>query len=350
MRAMARTMPRGRTRTRLMRRAGALALCGSVVRVRECVGCGTARDGTGILSAPMRRCSVRGCPCCERHRSGLLRARLMEAVQQVPVVEGYRWRLVTLSPQWDPSVAASYSVEGLRARYAVINKATRKLASRFARFAPGAGAWLSQEMAHGHIHAHALVYGPWLDQPLLAREWCAALTPTSVLHNGVLVPVTWAQGFVHVRDCGTHGQELERAVLEATKYTTKAGSPMCEDHAAGDPREVMDPVLSARWSVAVEGRRLTEAYGALRGLMRDDEEEDADDESAQAQLVAEEAEGACACRACGGVEWRWGVRDTEEWVRECHARGMPALHGSRWKPPPAARHGARHARSTIVEV
>jgi hypothetical protein len=373
--AEAAALPRGKERKDIARKAWSLLACGSVMKVRECADCGTERDGTGSLVAPVKRCGLRACPSCERYRSGLLRRRLLAAVVAVPVALDHRWRFITFSPWWDKASPTSCSVPGLRARRVAVSKAIRKVVARLARQTPESGAFLAMENAHGFIHGHALVYTPWIDQAWLEAEFRKALPLTFVAERdergrlqyrqqaypfarvspdakgrppmfaGVLsLPVVKPEGWVSIEDKGPGGrtEQMARAVLEATKYSTKSASPLSEEWVAGAPRECMDPTLAARWSLAAKGARLTEAYGVLRGLMRI-EDEDADLEEAALQerteegLLAEEADPSCVCRneKCSGSRrsWCWGTRDPVAYTRACHARGSRALYWSRWEPP-----------------
>ena len=183
----------------------------------------------------------------------------------------------------------------------------------------GAALFASAELGGkggGHVHAHALYYGPRVDQSWL----------TDVSH-------TYGGGWTWVEAASTS------TLREVAKYACKSPSPLDEAWIAGEHQRLcLHPLLVARWEAATFGVRLTRVRGELVGKL--DPEEDY--ERAEAEEVAEarhtlardEAE-VCAC--CGRQgDWVWRVRGLEEWVRECHARGIRALHGSRWRPPGVA--------------
>jgi hypothetical protein len=332
-------VPRGKERKDITKKAKAFHWCGSLAHIRECV-CGTARDATGVPVSASKRCGQRSCPFCERYRSSLLRNRVMAGVMAVPLVNDYRWRLLTFSPWWNDVAPESYTVQGLQIRVRTLAKVFRKVVRMIGSLTPDCAAFMGIENAHGHIHAHALVYTPWIDHAWLEAEFRKAL-PTTVTSLAAVDLIRAGSGFVDIRDKGPGGrtEETARAVLEATKYSTKSASPLAESWLAGSPRECMDPTLAARWTLATKGVRLTEAYGRLRGLMNvEDEDADLEEaalrESTQEALAAEEADPSCVCRACGcHGEWRDAPRELLSWVRECHARGSRALFASRWEPP-----------------
>lgn len=235
--------------------------------------------------------------------------------------EGWADRLATLSPQWNDAVAESYSQEGIRKRFDAVNRAARKTAAWIAR-QYGCGDWLTIEQAHGHIHAHLLVRGPYIPQPLIAAEFNRWLEPVYVGNTQVMD----GSGFAHIK--------LAKGTREVTKYATKSGSPMDEGWLDGDGRECTNPTIVARWAIATHGARLTEAYGLLRKAWQEQGDEDEEEAASleEAAGVASVTEHEVGC-PCGAHAWRWSNRDLYGWVRECHAKGLPALHGSRWEPP-----------------
>ena len=262
--------------------------------------------------------------------------RLEAALAQVPMREGWADRLITLKPHWFDDVPEAYSLEGIDRRFKMLARAARKTNGRLARTYPGAALWLHIEMAHGFIHAHGVLRGPYVPQQLLEAEFRSHLEPVYV--NGVCIAD--GRGFASI-------EIARKGIREVTKYNTKSGSPLDEDWLAGEARECTHPVLVARWMMATHGARLSEAYGPLRAAWKAADEDEDDEEAAtleEAAGVAAVVEDEPPCR-CGAHSWKWTLRSTKAWVTECHWRGERALHGSRWIPPPEVRWGARHGPS-----
>jgi hypothetical protein len=323
MEAEAAAMKRGKERTRVAKKAKALRMCSQRVVVRVCGGCGEARPGSGVVTsaANAQPCQSRGCPMCQRRASSRRGRRLAAALETVPMREKWADKLVTLSPQWNEAVEESYLQEGTSARFKVVNRAGRKTAAWIARQYKCA-VWLTMENAHGHIHAHLLVRGPYIPQSLIKAEFNRWLEPVYVGNTQVMD----GSGFAHIK--------LAKGTREVTKYATKSGSVMDEGWLAGDGRECTNPTIVARWAIATHGARLTEAYGLLRKAWQEQGDEDEEEAASleEAAGVASVTEHEVGC-PCGIHAWSWHTRDLYRWVRECHAKGLPALHGSRWKPP-----------------
>jgi hypothetical protein len=119
-------------------------------------------------------------------------ARRVEA--EVAAVHRWRWRLVTVSPQWAPADPEAVTVAGLRGRSAEVWEAWKRVWG-----VVGAGGHAAA-VAHlectdgGHVHVHALVFGPFRPKAELASA---------------------AGCFVDVREAD------DGAVAEALKYAMK---------------------------------------------------------------------------------------------------------------------------------
>ncbi len=166
-------------------------------------------------------------------------ARRVEA--EVAAVHRWRWRLVTVSPQWAPADPEAVTVAGLRDRSAEAWEAAKRVWG-----VVGAGGHAAA-VAHlecsdgGHVHVHALVFGPWRDKAELASA---------------------AGCFVDVREAD------DGAVAEALKYALK-GPGLRSEWVAGAGRRVASPRLAAAWQVACEGAQLVRRYGPMRDADRE---------------------------------------------------------------------------------
>jgi len=259
--------------------------------------------------------------------------RLEVAMDQVVMREGWADRLLTFKPHWFSDVPEAFSLEGFDRRFKMVNRAARRTMSWLARTYPDSGGWLNVEMAHGFIHVHGVLRGPYVPQQLLEAEFRSHLEPVYVDN----VCIADGRGFASI-------EVARKGLREVTKYNTKSGSPFDEDFIAGEGRECTHPALVARWMIVTHGARLSEAYGSLRAAWKAAGEDEDDEEAAsleEAAGVAAVTEDEPPC-SCGAHSWKWQLRSTKAWVVECHRRGERALHGSRWIPPPEVRWGARY--------
>lgn len=314
--------------------AGARLLeCGSRALVWKCAECGDTAGAVEIEAS----CSARVCPWCARRAAEELRSELFGAVLRVPeMVEAQRatvaaevlrelaeleldervrvrgvvagrggaravkghartaararilrrervairakvwgWRLVTISPAWRPWDASECTVARLRERLEDVTARWRRV------WSSGLSAHnLSAAFAHveisdkGHVHLHALVYGPWWSQRDLARV------------AGCMVDVRAVKP-----EPGETGEDaLRGAVREVVKYAVKAPA-LRGDFVGGAPRRVIHPVLAARWMVATRDRKLAASYGIMRAAKR----------AAEVCDPAEEKPAVRCCASCGAA-------------------------------------------------
>ena len=75
---------------------------------------------------------------------------------------GWSWKLVTVSPRWNPNDEGAYTVEGLRARAADAWERWELVRERYAAGGLAASIAKIEASERGHVHVHALVYGPWI--------------------------------------------------------------------------------------------------------------------------------------------------------------------------------------------
>lgn len=227
-----------------------------------------ARPSTARVRDQLAACDRRLAAITAR-RSPIVRAQhAARALDSARDGRGWSWRLITLSPQWSPDVAASYSVEGLRSRVADVRERWRRVWHAGAGVEGLAAAYLRIEVSErGHVHAHVLHFGPWQSD-----EWVARI----------------AGCFADVRQLDADG------VREAVKYAVKAPSPLRGAWVGGGPGRVMHPTLAARYLVATRSRRLAEPYGVMRRALAASE--------TCGPVERDEAPTLAACASCGSCE------------------------------------------------
>lgn len=312
----------GHTRT-----AERLRACGTLCEVRACHSCGDPFARVRVLVG----CDVRACVLCARVRAARETARVSAAADRIADLArvkgagalaaterelarrgaqerrtvarerdcarlrrvagelraclrgGWSWRMVTISPPWDPSQRASYSPAALAERLDAVRAAWSRVWSDHLSSGGHAAAYVSVEIsAGGHVHLHALHFGAWVSQASLARS------------AGCMVDVRAARG---------------DAVREVVKYALKGPSPRGA-WIAGTSSETPHPRLAAAWCAATRGRRLVEPYGIFREALHTVDELDELDE-----LDEREADERCA--SCGAADLGSAVkRLTAECARE----------------------------------
>ncbi len=167
------------------------------------------------------------------------------------------WKLVTIAPQWDPSDPREVSPAGLRRRgRELLDALGRVLARRYG--VGGLAAWsVSAESSEGgHVHAHALSFGPWLHTEAFARE------VAHELGRAVYVDARKARS----RDGRVDARSAAR---EALKYALKGPSPRRSSWVTGRARgRVPAPELSAALVVGWRGLQTVRHYGTARDAQR----------------------------------------------------------------------------------
>lgn len=194
----------------------------------------------------------------------------------------WSWRLVTVSPPWHPLDGDEYSVDGLAAR--VVDAWERWERLREAYAVDGlAGAIASIECSDaGHVHVHALVYGPWMQhQRAVAIAGCHV--DLRSLDTGR------AQG-------RTTEERVRAALVEAAKYAIKSPSPLSHAWVSGEARRVAHPRLAAAWVIATRAKKLGRVYGVARDAIAAQAAEDA------ATPRVERPRSEPSCRCCGSYD------------------------------------------------
>lgn len=207
--------------------------------------------------------------CADRAYAAAQRMALAKRqVKGVRDLLSWRWKLVTISPPWDPLDAGEYTPAGLRARVRAALESFKRAWDAGARAGGLAAATLRVEVStFGHVHLHVLFRGPWIDQRWWARQ-C-----------GCIVDVRALKG--------------PRGVVEAVKYTLKMPTPTRGEWLSGDARRVPHPELAANWLVATRRAQLLRHVGVMREAI-------IAEEACGEERDEERDEGArCRCASCG---------------------------------------------------
>ena len=214
----------------------------------------------------------------ERYRA----ARRVEA--EVASVHRWRWRLITVSPKWTPADPTEVEVEGLRRRSAEAWEVWGRVWGVVGAGGHAAAIAHIECSASGHIHVHALVFGPWRDVEDMA-EAAGCIVDVQKRYDGHAADDDGAEaddddggaeaddddGGAEADDDdgeGAIGRALRGAATEALKYALK-GPGLRSEWVAGAPYEVASPRLAAAWQVACEHAQLVRRWGPMRDADRE---------------------------------------------------------------------------------
>jgi hypothetical protein len=323
MRREADSLP-ARLADRVRARAWKFVNCGSEGEFRQCDECGEIEAGTGRVHSKYP-CHCLACDFCARLKSLRDAEELIAAMNRVPEVDGYAWRSIVPTLQRDPSDPSLYTVESLRERCIALQEAGRRAwkAMLGSEHCPCAAMLSKPECAdEGHVHLHILYYGPYVPKAKLEAIVARSRPPTGC---------EW--GFVDIQRARVDKDGLAR---ELAKYVVKGPSGKSEGWLAGEPRRVMDPTLAARWEIALMGIKTSRVYGALREAREAAQEAPSDEPPAMPAEDTSEGEvpqNDC-CPSCVWGTLRTVILPLEPTIQRQHARGVPALAGSRWRPRP----------------
>lgn len=242
-------------------------------------------------------------------RAEVRRARLRRWATETARPEAWRWRLITVSPRWAPGDPRDYSVGGLKRRLEDLRARCRDLWDGALRVGGlAAVTWRVELNDKGHVHAHALYFGPWQDVGHLAKL------------AGCFVDVRklgeFAQGGGDDDDDGPKETDAvkvaRRDIIEGTKYALK-GPGAAPEWLGGEHRRAAHPELTAAWIVATEDQQLVTHRGVMRDALAAEE---------LAPQVEERApDPAPVCRQCGREVCPIG----EVWPLERLARELPRV-------------------------
>ncbi len=294
----------------LRSRAHEMRRCGRLVAVRVCE-CGKGRPGSGNFRDVARTCGGRTCPYCSWKRAQERSELLRYAAETIPKYPDFKWQLLTQTLRYDNQKDSDdLSVEGIRSRALFCEKFGRELWKRHLRVNGAAMLRCTEISATGLVHVHAIYYGPEVD-----REIMSALSQKlDHRHRGGTATVEVIEG---------GAGRVARTARYASKSIKGHGAFFDEDFLEGQvTRKVIDPVLAARWEVAVHGLRLTQKYGSLYGLQAphpDSIGRPLDDSNVE-----------CSCGIKG--HWRTEFRSLASWLDETHWLGRAGLEHNRWTP------------------
>jgi hypothetical protein len=286
-------------------------LCGQYVWYRQCGGCGNGRAETGLLHSPAKPCQGRTCEVCGGVRSEVRGKELTERIKQLQEVEGYSLRHIVVTVKYRPWSEEDVTIEAYRNRIVRVKKAVSKLWKNRLKKYKGSALYQQIEISpFGAVHVHLLHYGPYVAKKKM---------------EGYLKEQYPEIGFSWIESVKA-GDE-KSAVLEVTKYVTKAHSALNED-AWLEGCERLHPELAARIEAATYMLKLTEHFGVLRGKL--EIEEEVKEEAAGEERKGIEDDQEVVCTSCGVQgEWSWGLLPTEQFIRQCHDRNENALAYSR---------------------
>lgn len=178
---------------------------------------------------------------------------------------GWSWKLVTVSPRWNPDDARAYTVEGLQERAADAWARWELVRERYAAGGLAAAIAKIEASERGHVHVHALVYGPWIKADSASEI------------AGCFVDVRAIEPRVHGRRASDRAREtrgereqfssenaLRDAITEACKYLAKVPSVLRNEWVQGRSAHTMHPALAASWVLAMRGAKAGRMYGAAR--------------------------------------------------------------------------------------
>jgi hypothetical protein len=194
-------------------------------------------------------------------RAEVRRARLRRWATEAARPQAWRWRLITVSPPWNPRDPREVTSAGLRRR--VDDLRARVTGLWESALSVGGLASMTSRVEinnTGHVHAHMLYFGPYQAATHLRRLAGCVVDVRAVQPTAGLRGVVLDRGEVRAG-----GVDLLGAVREVVKYALKSPGGGAREWLAGGRRRVAHPQLVAAWIVATDGAQLV----AHRGVMRD---------------------------------------------------------------------------------
>lgn len=271
------------TATEFERYAARMAQCGGVLRF----GWATAPE-TGEMALRLREahfCRVRHCPVCQWRRSLMWQARFYQSLPQlVQEHPKARWLFLTLTVRNCP-------IGELASTLTAMNAGWQRLKDR-KEFGPVLGWVRTTEVTRGrdgsaHPHFHALLMVPssmlagkhYVRQARWAELWAEAMR----LDYVPMVDIRTVKPRAPEADqtpLDAMGQALQQAVAETLKYSVKPS----------------DMTADAEWFLELtrqtHKRRFVATGGALKHVLKVDEETDADLVMADGQQIEGKDDGA----------------------------------------------------------
>lgn len=249
------------------RYAARMADCGGVLRFGWITNTETGETALRLREAHF--CRVRHCPVCQWRRSLMWQARFYQSLPKiVQAHDKARWVFLTLTVRNCP-------IDDLRSTLTAMNTGWQRFKDR-KEFAPVLGWVRTTEVTRGHDgsahpHFHALMMVPpsmlsgskYVKRARWAELWgdCMRLdyTPMVDVRAVKARPVEGAETATEAM-----GMALQRAVAETLKYSVKPGD-MTDD-----------PEWFLELTRQTHKRRFVATGGALKDVLRVDDETDAD--------------------------------------------------------------------------
>lgn len=215
------------------------------------------------------------------------------------------WKLVTISPKWSPQDARAYTQAGLEERARDAWERWELVRDRYSAGGLAASVASIECSEAGHVHVHALMYGPWIEHTHAcevagchvdvraiegasrssAKRWALTFEQSKHLTKEERV----ARAFEHSAE-----HALKRAIGEAVKYIAKTPTPLRDGWIAGASGRVMHPALAASWLLAMRGAKASRVYGPARDAIACEREQ-------RAARTSTESERVEHCRSCGSL-------------------------------------------------
>lgn len=210
----------------------------------------------------------------------------------------WTWKLVTVSPAWDPRDERAYGVEGLRERARDAWSRWERVWQRYSAAGLAAAVASLEMSAAGHVHVHALIFGPWMQHDH-AQEIAGchvdvrsveAVTRSRAARRAGEARPTRDERAQHAP---TAADALRSAIVEAAKYLVKLPSALRGEWIAGRSTRAVHPELAAAWIIATRDAKCARSYGVARDALAADRAEH-DATGAESRPTREPH-----CRCCG---------------------------------------------------
>lgn len=225
----------------------------------------------------------------------------------------WSYKLLTISPKWNPWEESEYSIERIRQR---IEDCFARFARIWAKINCGglAAAITSVEMSEGgHIHLHACL---WM--PIVYADHLEKLA-------GCFIDIREVSVSAHELRRMTAEEALYKAIKESVKYTVKAPTPKW-DWINGARRRVVHPELVVRWCLATKNVQMGRNYGLMHDALKAQKASEAGKDPAKAVADNETCKKCYNCgapltgfprvvttRALARLLSEWEFRERVEW-------------------------------------
>lgn len=177
----------------------------------------------------------------------------------------WEWKELVIGQEWEPMNPEDWTRQGLTRRINLVIKQLERF-WELCNFSGCATAISNIEISvAGHIHAHVLYYGPFLDMDWLNRglediERAGKITVGSLRKPRKKLKKT--------------DNYLLEALKETIKYCVKGPSPLDWQWIKGDPRPVLHPEIQALWVIVTKDLQLIRRSGVIRETQEEPPEDE----------------------------------------------------------------------------